>query len=105
LVSPAKPADKSYDDLTKVLKQHLVPKPIIIVERLKFCRRTQKPGENIATYLASLKQLTETCDYKEFLNETLRDQLVCGLRSETIQKCLLTETELDLKKALEISQI
>jgi len=104
LVSPAKLIDKSYENLTKVLKQHLVPKPIIIAERLNFHRRTQKPGENIATYLASLKQLAKTCDYKEFLNEALRDQLVCGLRSKVMQKCLLTETELDLRKALEISQ-
>ena len=106
MVSPAKPADKSYEDLTQVLKQHLVPKPIIIAERLKFCKRVQKPGENIATYLASLKQLAEPCDYKAFLDEALRDQLVhvCGLRSEAIQKCLLTEAELDLKRTLEISQ-
>ena len=103
-MSPAKPADKSYEELTQVLKQHLVPKPIIIAERLKFRKRIQKPGENIATYLAFLKQLAETCDFKAFLDEALRDQLVCGLRSEAIQKRLLTEAELDLKKALEISQ-
>ena len=74
LVSPSKPAEKSYDELTTVLKQHLVPKPIVIAERLKFLRPIQKPGENIATYLVSLKQLAETCDYKPFLNEALRDQ-------------------------------
>jgi len=32
LVSPAKPVDKPHEDLTKMLKQHLVPKPIIIAE-------------------------------------------------------------------------
>ena len=52
LVSLAKPADKLCEELTQVLKQHLVPKLIIIAERLKFCKRIQKPGENIATYLA-----------------------------------------------------
>ena len=72
-MSPSKPAEKSYNELTTVLKQHLVPKPIVIAERLKFCRRIQKPGENIATYLASLKQLVETCDYKAPLNEALMD--------------------------------
>ena len=53
--------------------------------------------------MAFLKQLAETCDFKAFLDEALRDQLVCNLKSEAIQKCLLTEAELDLKKALEIS--
>ena len=34
----------------------------------------------------------------------LRDQLVCGLRNKAIQKRLLTEADLDLKQALEISK-
>ena len=51
----------------------------------------QKSGESISTYLASLKQLAETCDFEGFLDEALRDQLVCGLRSEAIQKRLLTK--------------
>ena len=33
LVSPSKPAEKSYDKLTTVSKQQLVPKPIVIAER------------------------------------------------------------------------
>ena len=104
LVSLNKPSEKSYEQLTTVLKQHLVPKPIVIAERLKFRRCMQKHDENVATYLASLKQLAEACDFKGFLHEALRDQLVCGLRSEAIQKRLLTEADLDLKKAFEISQ-
>ena len=104
LVSPSKPAEKTYEQLTSVIKQHLVPKPIVIAERLRFRKRMQKSGESISTYLASLKQLAETCDFKGFLDEALRDQLVCGLRSEAIQKRLLTEADLDLKKALEISK-
>ena len=35
LVSPSKPAEKSYEELTTV-KQHLVAKQIVIAERLKF---------------------------------------------------------------------
>ena len=64
----------------------------------------QKSGESISTYLAFLKQLAETCDFKAFLDKALRDQLVCGIRSEAIQKRLLTDADLDLKKALEISK-
>ena len=58
----------------------------------------------ILTYLAFLKQLAETCDFKAFLDKALRDQLVCGLRSEAIQKHLLTEARAGFEKALEISQ-
>ena len=82
LTSPSKPAERSYDKPTTILKQHLVPKPMVIAERLKFCKCIQKPGENIATYITSPKQLAETCDYKAFLNEALRDQSVCVLISQ-----------------------
>ena len=32
------------------------------------------------------------------------DRLVCGLRSENIPKCLLTETDLTLARAVELAQ-
>ena len=44
--------------------------------------------------------MTEHCEFKaDYLEEVLRDRLVCGLRNETIQRKLLTEAELSLKKA------
>lgn len=39
LLSLTKPAEKSYQDLIKVLKDHLVPKPVVIAERFKFHKR------------------------------------------------------------------
>ena len=84
LVSSSKPAEKTYEQLTAVIKQHLVPKPIVIAESLRFRKCMQKSGESISTYLASLKQLAETCDFKVFPDEALRDKLVCGHRSEAI---------------------
>ena len=38
------------------------------------------------------------------LNEALRDRLVCGLRSENIQRRLLAEKDLSLQKAVDIAQ-
>lgn len=53
--------------------------------------------------MARLKQLSEHCEFDLSLNDTIRDRLVCGLRSEAIQKRLLTEANLQLDKAIEIS--
>ena len=36
LVAPAKPMDKSYQDLVDLLTSHLQPAPSMIVERFKF---------------------------------------------------------------------
>lgn len=44
------------------------------------------------------------CELKDYLNQALRDRLECGLRAKSIQKRLLAEADLTLKKALELAQ-
>ena len=70
---------------------------------LKFHRRNQHEAETIAQYVAELRRLTEHCEFNAYLEEALRDRLVCGLRNETIQRKLLTEAKLDLKKAYDLA--
>ena len=47
LTAPAKPAEKSYDDLIKILSGHLAPKPILIAERFKFSIGGTRPPQKI----------------------------------------------------------
>ena len=75
-----------------------------IAERFKFHKRTQREGESVAEYVVALKELTTHCEFGGFLNEALRDRLVCGLYRESTQKRLLTEVDLTFKKACEIAQ-
>lgn len=103
LVQPEKPGDKDYNDIVKILKNHFAPKPLIIAERFRFHKRNQEDGESVSQFVAVLKQLSEYCEFGNSLSDTLRDRLVCGLRSEAIQKRLLTEANLTLDKAVEIS--
>ena len=85
------------------MKDHLKPKPLVIAERFKFHRRNQHEGETVAQYLAKLRRLTQQCDFKDNLQEALRDRFVCGLRSEVIQRRLLTEENLTLQKAYDLA--
>ena len=54
-------------------------------------------------YLAELRKLSKYCDFKANLSDALRDRLVCGIKKENIQKRLLSESDLKLKKAIEIA--
>ncbi|CAC5422535.1 unnamed protein product [Mytilus coruscus] len=103
LCAPAKPNTKTFDNLKEVLTDPLRPKPLIIAERYKFHQRKQESHEKVRDYLANLRKLADTCQFNAFLEEALRDRLVCGLCSKTIQRKLLSESELDLKKAFEIA--
>ena len=53
--------------------------------------------------MAALRKLTERCEFKDYLEEALRDRLVCGLRSETAQRRLLSEKDLKLQTAYDIA--
>ena len=44
------------------------------------------------------------CQLAGYLDEALRDRFVCGIRSEAIQRSLLTEKDLTLARAIEVAQ-
>lgn len=102
LTAPDKPADKSYQEIVDVLKNHLSPKPINIAERFRFHKRDQKSDESVKDYTAQLRKLSEHCAFGAALDNTLRDRLVSGLRWKNTQKKLLSIDKLTLNKALEI---
>ena len=84
-----------------VLESHYEPKPIVVTQRFHFHRRNQLPTENIVQYMAELRRLSTHSSFGPYLNEALRDRLVCGLRSDNIQKRLLSVKDLTLKVALD----
>ena len=103
LLTPDKPATKSFQEIVTTLQQHLSPKPLQLAERFRFYKRTQREGETVLTYVADVKKLATHCNFGANLNEVLRDKLVCGLRNVQIQKRLYSEAKLKYSKALEIA--
>ena len=103
LLAPAKPASKKYQDIMDAMTDHLHPKPLIIAELFKFHKRNQGISETASQYLAELRRFADKCRFEGYLDEALCDHFVCGLCSEVIQRRLLSEQELSLKKALEIA--
>ena len=55
-------------------------------------------------YLSGLRALAQWCKFGDTLDDMLRNCLVCRVNEETIQRCLLAESGLTLKKAFEIPQ-
>ena len=100
------PQSKSYAALVDALKTHYEPKPLIIAERSTFNQRSQQTGESVADYIAELRRLAATCKFGAFLEEALRDRLVCSLRSESARRQLLAdaEGEISLAKAVQLPQ-
>ena len=86
LVSPKKPGEKSFVELTEALHKHFHPTPSVIVERFKFHSQTRKPGESVATFVSGLCCLSQFCGFGESLEDMLRDCLMCGINDDGLQK-------------------
>ena len=74
LMAPDKPNDKSLKDITKALKEHLSPAPVVIGERFKFYQRRQGQGESIGDYMRELKRLIETCEFEKVTDQGRCDE-------------------------------
>ena len=73
------------------------------MQRVKFYQRSRGPNETVAQFVAALLEIAEHCEYKDNLQEMIRDRLVCGINHDGIHKRLLTEKDLPYAKALEIA--
>ncbi|KAM3967095.1 LOW QUALITY PROTEIN: uncharacterized protein ACR2FA_011943 [Aphomia sociella] len=98
LCTPDKPAKKTFEQLTSILKKHLQPKPSIFAERYKFRQRKQGSSETASDYVAVLKKI-----FGAWLEDSLRDQFVCGIRCESIRQRLFQEDKLDFSKAYRLA--
>ena len=94
------PAPKDYKSCVKTLTQHFVPTVNVIAERHKFRQRSQQAGETVAHYTSDLRELASTCDFNDFENEMIRDQLIEKTCVNKIRERLLLEPNIDLNNAI-----
>ena len=83
------------------MRDHFKKDTVEIAERFKFFKRMQQNNEGVAEYLAELRKLGKTCNFGNYLEKALRDQLVCGLKDHATRKDLLCTKELSLTLAVE----
>ena len=104
-MAPGKPADKSFAELVNIIINDLSPRPsrlCIVPNSTAVLENKERQSSNTA-YVAELRSLSEHCDFRDQLEEMMRDRLVCGVNDERIQRRLLAESRLDFKKALELA--
>ena len=85
MISPQKPKDKTFEEISSVLKKHFDPAPLEIAESYRFGTRNRGKEESISEYIVALKKLAIHCNFADFLDRALRDRFVIGLGDEKIQ--------------------
>ena len=62
-LAPAKPSDKSYEELINLVKRHDHPKPGKIVLRYRFYTHHRQDGQSASESVADLHRLAEHCEF------------------------------------------
>ena len=83
------------------MTQHYKKDTVEIAERFKFFKQVQQENESVADYVAELRKLSKTCNFGDYLETALRDQVVCGLSELTTLKELLCIKDLTLSMAID----
>ena len=72
-------------------------------ERYVFNERNQGQEESIDAYITALRTLAKTCGFCVCLADSLiRDRTLLGVKNNNLQKRLLHQRNLDLKKCIDL---
>ena len=72
-------------------------------ERYTFRKRTQTQHESITEYIVALRDLASTCDFGDFLDDAICDQLIEKMNNHKIRERLLADENIDLDKAIVVA--
>ncbi|XP_065891627.1 uncharacterized protein [Dysidea avara] len=101
LASPRPLTELDLPEIVDLMKEHYKKDTIEIAEHFKFFKRAQQEQETLANYQAELRKLAKNCNFGNYLDTALRDQLVCGLSDRKTQRELLCIPNLTLAMASE----
>ena len=91
LTASAKPVEKTFTELVKLMTNHENLKRNPIAERFQFNVRFRKTGESVSQYIAELRRLSQYCKYGDSLDSMLihrqRIFLFCKNKGHTSKVC------------------
>lgn len=94
LAAPILPGQLKYDELMKLLEDHLAPKKNILVAQHQFLSKYQLTQQSVAEYVAELRANIGDCEFSctckaSIADFFLRAQFIRGLKDNDIREKLL----------------
>ena len=96
--------DASYEQLKQTLDAYFGVRRNLIIERAKFNRRTQQPGESVDVFIQELYRLAEHCDYGVLREQLIRDRIVVVVIDDALSDRLQAQADLTLDQSVQLSR-
>ncbi|XP_055633621.1 uncharacterized protein LOC129773967 [Toxorhynchites rutilus septentrionalis] len=103
LISPRDPADISFDELRSALVNHFDQPKNKYVESIKFREIVQQSDESVSSFVLRLRQGAAHCEYGEFLDRMLIEQLLHGFDSRELCDEIIAKKPATFNDAFEIA--
>ena len=103
---PDNPKQKTFKELTDLLRKKLAPTLNTISEEHKFGQLKQGTNETLTVFMGRIKEAATTCDFGTMYDKMVRNRFITGMKSDKIRTSLLGDCSADttadkvLEKAL-----
>lgn len=94
----------SYEEIKKSLNDYFAERRNIIVERERFNKRSQKPGESVDIFIQGLYWLANNCDYGTLKDDSIWDWIVVRVFDDSLSDPLRSKGTLTLAQAVQMSR-
>ena len=98
------PGDASYEQLQQTLDAYFGVRRNLVIERAKFNRRNQQPGESVDVFIQDVYRLAEHCDYGVLREQLIRDRIVVGVIDNALSDRLQAQADLTLDQSVQLSR-
>jgi hypothetical protein len=85
MCAPVEPDEKTFEDLTAMLRQYYSPARNVNDQRSEFQSRKQQLVESVNDFAIALRHLARHCSFQSFLDAALQTQLISGLRNAHVK--------------------
>ena len=83
---------------------HFVPKRNIIHEPARFHQRNQNKGKTVESFVRSLYELAEHCDFGTSRDQHIRNRIVIRILDKNVSQRLQLKSDLTLETAIQIAR-
>ena len=94
----------TYEEVKTAINNYFEVRRNVIVERVKFNKRVQQPGEPIDSLIQDLYRIADDCEYGTLKHELIRDRIIVGVLDDALSEKLQTKTKLTLEEAVKMSR-